>query len=128
MNPAPSLAVWSFALVSVALSAAAQLQMKIGMSGLRSSGQLAGSASAALMVAVTNPWVLGGLACYAASAVLWLFVLSQMPLSTAYPLIGLGIALVVVLSTTLLGETLGLTRLVGISLIVSGVVIIGASS
>jgi drug/metabolite transporter (DMT)-like permease len=122
-NVAPTLAVWALALISVLLSAAAQLLMKVGMTGGRS---LAGASivDTALAVAL-NPYVVGGLACYGVSAVLWLGVLSRMPLSMAYPLVALAIAIVVALSGFLLGEPLPSARLAGAALIIVGVVVIG---
>ncbi len=74
-------AAWGLALFSILLSASAQLLMKIGMSG-PTKGLL-------------NPHVIAGLGCYGIGAILWLGALSKIPLSVAYPLVGLAISLVV---------------------------------
>ena len=122
-NAAPTLAVWALALISVLLSASAQLLMKVGMSGARSAAPP--PVLDTILSVATNPYVLGGLGCYGLSAVLWLAVLSKMPLSMAYPLVALAIAIVVVLSGLLLGETLPFARVAGAALIIVGVVVIG---
>jgi drug/metabolite transporter (DMT)-like permease len=119
-----SMARW-LAIFSVGLSAAAQLLMKIGAA--QGQGRPAASAMDAIMSMAFNPWVLGGLGCYGLSAIVWLYVLSRIPLSTAYPLVALAIALVVVLSWALLGESLPVTRLCGVALVVLGVLVIGLS-
>jgi multidrug transporter EmrE-like cation transporter len=113
--------VWLLAFLSIGLSAGAQLLMKIGMSGPRP--QSAGLEG--LVQAVLNPWVLAGLGCYGLSAILWLSVLSRMPLSLAYPLVSVAIAAVVVLSAVLFGEPIPAPRAWGVVLIVIGVGLIG---
>lgn len=121
----PPLSIWLLALVSISLSAAAQVLMKIGMSsdGVRASS--GGPLIQAALTAALQPHVVAGLACYGLSAALWLAVLSRMPLSLAYPLVALAIVLVLIASSALLGETLPPLRLAGSALIVLGVILIG---
>jgi drug/metabolite transporter (DMT)-like permease len=111
------------ALTSISLSAIAQLLMKIGMTRLQSPNDSQGALGVA-----TSPYILAGFAAYGVGAVLWLQVLSKIDLSRAYPLVSLGFVIVAMLSWLVLGEKLPLTRLVGISLIVIGVVLIGRAS
>lgn len=118
---------WALALSSVTLSAIAQLLMKIGMTGLRAQGQLESFQLAAPRI-LLDPWVVGGLVSYAVSAVLWLLVLSRMPLSTAYPLVALAIVAVVVLSALLLGEGVSAGHLLGVGLIAVGILTVGMSA
>ena len=120
MTNAPSAFTWTLAFTSIMLSAAAQLLMKIGM---KSGSPL--PLVQALMGAILNPFVIGGLACYGVGAVLWLGVLSRMPLSMAYPLVALAIAIVVVMSGVLLHEAVPPARIGGALLIIAGVVAIG---
>lgn len=117
---------WFAALGSVALSAGAQLLMKVGMTEVRALGP-ATSLLAALAQVALSPLVIAGLACYGLSAGLWLIVLTKMPLSMAYPLVALAIAAVVVSSALLLGETVSPLRIGGVALIVVGVILIGQS-
>jgi multidrug transporter EmrE-like cation transporter len=112
-------------LFSIALSTAAQILLKVGMSGLRG-GPAAGPA-AALMQAAFSPWVIGGLTAYVASAVVWLLVLSKVDVSRAYPCVALGFALTVVAGHFLLGEPVGLMRVLGVAVIMGGVALVAVS-
>jgi multidrug transporter EmrE-like cation transporter len=116
--------IWGLVIVSVGLSAIAQLSMKIGMTNVRGSDE--SFVDQAILIA-TSPYVIGGLSLYGLGAVLWLMVLSKIPLSTAYPLVSLGFVFVAFLSWAVLGETLPVTRLVGIGLILGGVMLVGSS-
>ena len=117
--------VWLLAFFSIALSAAAQLLMKIGMSGI---GSPALTGSPSLIASISNPYVAGGFAAYGIGAILWLQVLSRMDLSMAYPLVSIGFVLVAGLSWLVLGEPLSFGRVVGTVLIIAGVVFMGTLS
>jgi len=112
----------AFAMVSISLSACAQLLMKMGMMNVPTSGS---SGTELIFKVSTNPLILGGFLTYGIGAVLWLKVLSQTELSMAYPFVSLGFVLVAILSWLVLGEHLSVGRVVGIALVVAGVVIVG---
>jgi undecaprenyl phosphate-alpha-L-ara4N flippase subunit ArnE len=116
--------IWAIALLSIVLSAAAQLLMKIGMTSVGSTG-LGGNS---LLAAASNIYVAGGFAAYGIGAILWLKVLSRVELSLAYPLVSLAFVVVTVLSWLVLGERLSAGRIAGIALIVIGVAVMGALS
>jgi drug/metabolite transporter (DMT)-like permease len=123
----PSLGVWALAFLSICLSAAAQLLMKVGMVSIAARGEPTTLVRTVIATAF-QPQVFLGLACYGLSAALWLAVLSRMPLSLAYPLVSLAIVIVVVSSSLFLGETLSLGRIAGTVLIVAGVALVGLKS
>jgi multidrug transporter EmrE-like cation transporter len=125
-STSPATLTWMMALASVLLSAFAQLSLKVGMTGAAARPSLA--TVEGLRATLFNPYVFAGLACYGVSAMIWLSVLSKMPLSMAYPLVALAIAIVVIASGVFLGETLPLARLAGVALVVVGVVLIGFRS
>jgi dolichol-phosphate mannosyltransferase len=104
---------------SIALSAAAQLMLRLGVQDL---GDL--SLADTLAAALTRPVVLGGLAVYAVASALWLGVLSRMELAVAYPLGATGYVLVVLLAA-LAGESVPAIRWFGVLLIVLGVLLVG---
>ena len=112
-------------LVSVCMSAAAQVMLKTGMSQGEIGASLAQQrwASSIALVA-TNPWVVGGLAMYFLSAAVWLLVLARVQLSFAYPFVGLGFILTMFLGWWLMGDSIGAQRLIGTLLIAVGVVLI----
>ncbi len=114
---------WFQLLASVAMSAAAQITMKIGMSH-RGAPRTDGSVIATILEALTNVWVLGGLLLYGASAMVWLLVLSKVEVSFAYPFIAVGMVLVAIVSWLVLGEGLSVARWSGIACICLGVVLL----
>jgi multidrug transporter EmrE-like cation transporter len=113
------------ALLCVALSAAAQLAMKTGMSSAAPAGTGLGQAYGQ---ALTSPWVWGGLALYGLSAVLWLWVLSRLDVSLAYPLVSLGFVLTMWAGVFWLGEPWSWQRLAGAGLIVAGVLVLASDA
>ena len=73
------------------------------------------------------PWI--GIACYLASFLLWIAILSRVDLSFAYPIGNvIDYVLVPVLSVMILHETIPLLRWVGIGCIVIGVYLISTSA
>jgi multidrug transporter EmrE-like cation transporter len=82
---------------------------------------------ASLLDIVLRPGILGGLACYGISVVLWIYILSRAEVSFAYPFLGLGFVLVTLAAWLLLGETLTLHRLAGTSLVTLGVIVLASS-
>ena len=112
----------------VSLSALAQIVLKLGMSSSAVVRALQDEPAFGVVVAIATDWrVLGGLTLYFASAAAWLFVLARMQVSAAYPFVGLGFVLTMVLGWWLLGDSLSATRLVGTLLVAAGVVLIARS-
>jgi undecaprenyl phosphate-alpha-L-ara4N flippase subunit ArnF len=74
--------------------------------------------------------LLVGLACYAASMLLWLRALGELPLSVAYPLLGLSYPLVYLGALLVPGfeDTLSATRLLGILLTLLGIALLAPRS
>jgi multidrug transporter EmrE-like cation transporter len=120
--------VFALILLSVALSALAQVVLKLGMSGAAVSRALAEGGASHVALAVASEWrVLAGLALYLASAGAWLFVLARLQVSAAYPFVGLGFVLTLLLGWWWLGDTLSASRVVGTLLVAAGVVLIARS-
>jgi multidrug transporter EmrE-like cation transporter len=71
-----------------------------------------------------NPWMIAGLGCYGVSILLWMAVLSKVEVSAAYPLTSIGFIIAAAVGYFFLGETLGMSRAVGIALVCCGVVFI----
>jgi multidrug transporter EmrE-like cation transporter len=104
------------ALFCVLLSSAAQLTLKRGMGAAAATDM-----GSTYLQALTNPLVWLGLMLYGASAVLWLWVLSRLDVSVAYPLVSLGFVITVTLGVLWLGEPFSWLRLAGCTLIAVGV-------
>lgn len=114
--------------VSVAIAVSAQFVLKAGMNhvGRIGSGDLSAPLSAAARVA-RQPLVWTGLALYAVSAVFWLVVLSRIPLSVAYPFVGMSYIVVVALAQFLLHENVPALRWVGVVVVAIGIALVGLS-
>lgn len=115
------------ALTSIALSVAAQFTLKAGMSS--ASVKLALAQPLSLFTAfevLTNRFVFAGFALYGIGAVVWLGVLSRWDVSKAYPLVGVGFAMTAVVGA-LMGEQMTLARVLGVTLICAGVLLVGRS-
>lgn len=115
-------------LISVALSACAQVLFKFGVSptvGADTSGN--SSLFGAILETLLRPGVLGGLALYGIGTVVWLRALARTELSQAYPFVGLGFVLTAALGYLLFNEALGPSRLIGTALVIAGVFLVGRS-
>lgn len=74
--------------------------------------------------AASNPYLLTGLAIYAAATALWIWVLREAPLSIAYPITALAFVIVPLLSVAIFKEPFHVKYIYGGLLIVIGVIVI----
>jgi len=111
--------IYFLALVSIALGAVAQFLIKLGSDRLVTSG----STWRTLASLFTNPQIIAGLAVFGASFLVWVFVVRNLPLSIAYPMVSLGYVIVFLLSAVYLREPVSLQKVAGIALIIAGVII-----
>jgi multidrug transporter EmrE-like cation transporter len=111
-------------LLSVTLTAVAQLVLKRGMSASGMHEVLAAGWMPAALAVASNAWVMAGLALYFVGALIWLVVLNRVAVSFAYPFVGLGFVLTALLAWALLGEGLTAYRALGTLLVTLGVVLI----
>lgn len=112
---------------TVFASAVAQLALKLGMSSpaIAAAGQNGGRA---LILAVAgSPLVWTGLVIYGAGVIAWLYVLSKVDLSLAYPFVGVSFIVVMLFGMFLLQETVGPMRVIGTVLIALGCVMVARS-
>lgn len=77
--------------------------------------------------AAQQPLLWAGLVLFGISALFWLVVLSRVPLSIAYPLVGVSYILVVLIAKVFLHERVPALRWVGVVVVALGIAIIGAS-
>ena len=113
-------------IASVSLSAIAQLALKIGTSNAaaaRSAG-LGGEVGGLLQ----SPMIFVGLGLYGFGALLWLFVLGRVPLSLAYPFVGLGFILTMLAGILYLNEGVSAARIAGTLMIALGCVLVARSA
>ena len=114
-------------LTGVLLNAVAQLMLKAGTNAIGAfQFSMANLAPIGWKVA-TQPFILGGLACYVVSVVVWILALSRVEVSIAYPMLSIGYVVNAVAAYFLFGEAVGVQRLVGIGIIILGVYIVARS-
>ncbi len=124
MNKASLLAI----LLSVALGVGAQLLLKAGVSTAAVTQALSADQRTGVFVAFAmSPLVWLGLFVYGTSAMVWLLVLARVDVGLAYPFVGLGFVVTMLLGWMLYGEDLSIARVLGALLIVSGVVVLARS-
>jgi multidrug transporter EmrE-like cation transporter len=119
----------SFALilVGVLLNAAAQLLLKAGTNAVGSFEFAAANALPVGLKLALEPHILGGIACYVISVVVWILALSRVEVSIAYPMLSIGYVVNAIAAYYLFGEAVTATRLVGIGIIILGVFIVARS-
>ena len=110
---------------SVLLSSFAQIVLKLGMSNILVLNAIqSGSNFQAIKAIATNIYVIGGLGLYFSSAAVWLLVLAKVDVSYAYPFVGLGFVVTMLLAFFISGEPLTTTKIAGTLCIALGVAII----
>ncbi len=119
----------SFGLImlGVLLNAFAQLLLKAGTNAI---GQFEFSAANIVPVGMKlafEPHIMGGVACYVVSLVVWILGLSRVEVSIAYPMLSVGYVLNAVAAWYLFGESITAQKLVGIAFIVVGVFLVAKS-
>ncbi len=118
---------FSLILTGVLLNATAQLLLKAGVRTMGTIQLGFASIAAAGWRLAFEPHILGGLACYVISVVVWILALSRVPVSMAYPMLSIGYVVNAIAARMLFGEVVSLTRLGGIGVIILGVFIVARS-
>lgn len=115
-------------LLTVALIVVAQVLLKQGMRTLdiSSADDLRKPLRLARRVLGT-PSILVGLALYALSAAMWLGVLAKVPLSFAFPFLGLTYVGVTLIAVVFLRERFSVIQWTGLALVLAGVLLVAVS-
>ncbi|MGA8707195.1 MAG: SMR family transporter [Steroidobacteraceae bacterium] len=108
-------------LTGVLLNAVAQLLLKAGSRTIAGIDVTLGNAWTLIERVAVNPPIIGGLACYGVSVVVWILALSRVDVSIAYPMLSIGYVVNAVAAWMLFGEQLSGARLAGIGIIIVGV-------
>ena len=117
----------AFLLTGVLLNAAAQLLLKAGTNAVGAFEFTAANVLPVGMKLALEPHILGGMACYGVSVVVWILGLSRVPVSIAYPMLSIGYVLNALAAWYLFGESLHAQKLVGIGFIILGVILVTRS-
>ena len=115
-------------LVSVVFAIAGQLTLKSAMEEVgRIGAREVSAAGETVKRAVKEPRLWIGLVLFGVSALFWLVVLSRVPLSVAYPFVGVSYILIVGFSRFLLHEHVPTLRWIGVFVVAIGIAIVGLS-
>ena len=118
---------FSLLMTGVMLNAGAQLLLKAGTNSV---GVFEFSRDNIVPIGwqlATEPHIVGGLACYVISVVVWIMALSRVEVSVAYPLLSVGYVVNAIAAWYLFGEALTPLRLAGIGVIIIGVCLVTRS-
>jgi len=114
--------------VSVGFAIAGQVTLKSAMNNIGRIGTTEVRAvGATVSKAAREPRLWAGLTLFGISSVFWMIVLSRVPLSVAYPFVGISYVAIVLLSRFVLHENVPLLRWVGVFVVATGIAIIGFS-
>jgi multidrug transporter EmrE-like cation transporter len=125
-RPAHGLISVALILVSVAFATAGQFTLKAAMNRV-TEGSPSSSSVDTLTNAAKEPRLWAGLALFGISAVFWLVVLAKVPLSFAYPFVGLSYIVIVLVARLVLHEHVPTLRWVGVAVVAMGIAIVGLS-
>jgi multidrug transporter EmrE-like cation transporter len=114
-------------LLGVLLNAVAQLLLKAGATAVGHFEFTAANAIPVGLKLAVQPTIVGGLACYVVSVVVWIMALSRVEVSIAYPMLSLGYVVNAVAAHYLFGEAVSPMRVAGIFVIIVGVVMVARS-
>jgi len=111
-------------LLSILMSSTAHVFLKKGMmvhalSTIKTDGVIG-----LVWMVGTNPWVMGGMFLHVSALIVWLWALSKVDISFAYPFLGLGYVLVSAMAWLWLGEELNSMKVIGMGVIVVGILVL----
>ena len=118
---------FSLVLLGVLLNAGAQLLLKAGTNAIGQFHFNAANLAPVGWKVATQPFILGGIACYVVCVMIWILALSRVEVSVAYPMLSIGYVINAVAAYFLFGEAVGAQRLVGIGVIIVGVYLVARS-
>ncbi|TAH50715.1 MAG: hypothetical protein EYC68_12825 [Chloroflexota bacterium] len=112
---------------AILFSTTGELFFKIGMNRIGGFEFSGNAVRGVLPRIVRNPFIWVGFTGFGLGALFWLAVLSRVPLSIAYPTLALSYFVVVIEARLFLHERVTWKRMLGVTIIVLGVVIVGLS-
>jgi|SRR5579864_2784815 len=99
-----------------------QLMFKFAAGGLR---ELEGASLPRLAIGLAiNPWFLAAVLLYGLLSIAWVWILSGMPLSTAYPFVAPSFFLTPIFGYYFFGETLNWNYAAGLALVIAGLLLV----
>jgi multidrug transporter EmrE-like cation transporter len=116
-----------FIISSVLLNALAQILLKAGMKQFGNIDLKNNIINTSISIAL-NPYIITGFISYGISILLWLWVLSKVDVSLAYPFQALGYIVVTILAWLIFQENISFTRIMALIFITIGLIILAFSA
>ena len=110
--------------LSILMSSSAHVCLKKGMMVHGAAANSSEGLFNQLFLVAVNPWILGGMFLHVSALVVWLYALSRVDITFAYPFLALGYVLVSLAAWLWLDETIGPTKLLAMAIIVIGILIL----
>jgi drug/metabolite transporter (DMT)-like permease len=120
MSPIP------FIIMAVTMSAIGQVLIKKGINVLGNIDFSSGLITSYMKIFLL-PYVILGSLVYVISLFIWVYALSKVALSFAYPFLALSYVMIIVASRVFLGETVPFLRVLGILVICIGILLVAKS-
>ncbi|HEY4408130.1 MAG TPA: transporter [Xanthobacteraceae bacterium] len=117
------LTLWQIVLLAAYAAGMSGGQLLFKMAALRY-GAAAGGLGERLLGLALNAYFIAALILYAGFAILWVWILSFIPLSRAYPFVALAFALTPLLAGLLFGDTISFRLIAGIFFILCGLFLV----
>lgn len=114
-------------ITGVMLNAIAQLALKASVNEMGAISLHAGTFLQTFLKLAWEPFLWLGLICYGVSVIVWIFALSRVDVSIAYPMLSLGYVVNAIAAWQLFGEAMNPTRVIGIGIILVGVYVLARS-
>lgn len=111
-------------LLSILMSSTAHIFLKKGMMTHALTATKPHGLTNLVWTIGTNTWVLGGMFLHVSALIVWLWALSKVDISFAYPFLALGYVLVSTMAWFWLGEELSPTRCLGIGIVIIGIFVL----
>ncbi|MGE7986539.1 hypothetical protein [Lysinibacillus fusiformis] len=105
-------------IINVLLLVIGQTMWKIGAEKIEISG------FKTIINVILSPWIIGGGVLYVIATVIWLYLLSKLPLSLIYPLQSVAYIIALFVALFVFKEVIPITRWVGVAVILFGVYLV----
>lgn len=107
----------------ISIGVLGQILLKMGTIQLGSISLISNSIGHYLRIFL-NPFIFSGLSAYFISAVFWIYLLSRVPLSFAYPMLSTSYIIITIFSIFIFKEQVSLINWLGIFIIIIGVIFV----
>ncbi|MFZ1180675.1 MAG: EamA family transporter [Herbaspirillum sp.] len=122
-----NITTFGFIFAGICLNAAAQLLLKAGTNAVGAIHLNTDNWFATGVSLITQLPIIGGLCCYVISVGVWIIGLSRVDVTVAYPLLSLGYIINAIGAWYFLGEAISAQRLLAITVIIAGVILLARS-